>query len=210
MRSLRASFVATVLGLLMVPLVARGGTLNVSHLPNNGLTASGASIFMDLTDLTGSGLSVGSFTTYASSAAGATWTVDVYTRPGSYVGFDGSSAGWTLHTTVNATSNGTTTQAPLDLGSSPILVGPNATTAVYLVAVAGGLRYNGTNTLPPVTTWDNGELRMFSDVARSALFAGTRFPGRTFAGTITYAAIPEPASLGVLGAALVLALRRRR
>ena len=41
---------------------------------------------------------------------------------------------------------------------------------------------------------DNGELRMFSDVARSALFAGTRFQGRTFAGTINYSAIPEPAS----------------
>jgi hypothetical protein len=186
------------------------GTLNVSHLPNNGLTASGGGVFMDLTDLTGAGLNINGFTTYASSAAGSAWTVDVYTRPGSYVGLDGSSAGWTLHTTVNATSNGTTTLAPLNLGSAVIPVGANATTAVYLVAVAGGIRYNGTNTLPPITTWENTELRMFSDVVRSAPFAGTRFQGRTFAGTIDYTPIPEPASLGALAAGALLMLRRRK
>ena len=209
MRFGRARLLTSLCALLLVTSTAPGGTLNVSHLPNNGLTSSGASIFMDLTDLTGAGLNVTRFTTYASSLPGANWMVDVYTRPGSYVGFDGSSAGWTLHTTVNATSDGTTTQAPLDLGSAVIPVPANATTGVYLVAVAGGLRYNGTAGLPPITTWENAELRMFSNVARSAAFGGTRFLGRTFAGTIEYTPIPEPAGLGALAAGMILVLRRR-
>ena len=210
MRSSRAPLVASLCALLLVASAATANTLNVAHLPNNGLTASGGGVFMDLTDKTGAGLFATGFTTYASSAAGSTWTVDVYTRPGSYVGFDGSSAGWTLHTTVHSTSGGTTTLAPLDLGAADILVPANGTTGVYLVAVAGGIRYNGTNSAPPITTWENTELRMFSDVVRSALFAGTRFQGRTFAGTIEYQAIPEPASLGLLSAVTLLALRRRR
>lgn len=183
--------------------------LDVNHAPNNGLTAAGSGLFLDLTDKTGVGLFINSFQTYASSAAGSDWTVEVWTRPGGYQGFDGDPAGWSLHETVLATSNGTTILAPLNL-VNPLVVGSNDTLGVYLIAMAGGIRYTGTGANPPQTLWFNDDIEMFSDVARSAPWAGSRFSPRTFAGEIHYEPVPEPATMAVLGlGALAVAARRR-
>jgi hypothetical protein len=178
--------------------------------PNNG---SGG-IFMDLTPASQS-LSLLSFDTYFSSAAGTGVSVEVYTRPGSYVGFDASSSGWTLTQTVATTSAGSTTLANMAL-TTPILLAFGQTTAVYIHAITtgGGIRYTGTSTAAPQTTWSNADLTLFSDVSRTGAvaFAGTRFTPRCFAGNVNYAPVPEPATIAVVatGAAALLRRRRRR
>jgi hypothetical protein len=153
--------------------------------PNNG---SGG-IFLDLTAASAA-LQVNSFDTYFSSAAGSSVTVEVYTRPGSYVGFTTSNAGWTLHTTATGTSAGTTALGPLPL-NVPIQLPVGSTVGVYLHATTtgGGIRYTGTGTIPPQTTWSNADLTLFSDVSRTGAipFAGTQFTPRTFAGVVNYA-----------------------
>ncbi|MEX2217278.1 MAG: hypothetical protein WD749_00835 [Phycisphaerales bacterium] len=155
-------------------------------LSNNGT----GGVFLDLTPT--SPLHFNSFDTYWSGTS----TIEVYTRPGTYVGFDDSSAGWTLTQTVVATGAGTTTLAPVTL-TSPILLPSGATTGVYLQPVSGGgFRYSGP-TPAPQTTWSNADLTLFSDVARTGLvaFGGTRNTPRVFAGTIHYS-LADPLTPG--------------
>jgi hypothetical protein len=169
-------------GALLSPAAAQSIS---TAAPNNG---SGG-VFLDLTPAAAA-LQVDSFATYFSSAAGTPVQVEVWTRPGSYVGFSNSSAGWTLTQTVTGISSGTATlSAPVVL-TTPIVLPTGGPTGIYLHAITagGGIRYTGTGALPPQTTWSNADVTLFSDVARTGAvsFAGTAFNPRTFAGTINY------------------------
>ncbi len=151
---------------------------------NNG---SGG-VFMDFAPFTNL-LSITEFEVAFSGTAGTPVEVEVWVRPGSYSGFDASSAGWTLVETVQGVRQGTSTLSSLAL-NDPIEVEPGVTTAIYLHAVSsgGGIRYNGTNSNPPQTTWSNNDLELFSDRARTGnvAFGGSLFTPRTFAGVIHY------------------------
>src|SRR6202008_3204576 len=95
--------------------------------PNNGtggvflnLTPAGASLFFD------------SFEVPTAAALGAPIQVEVWTRPGSYVGFTTSNAGWTLAQTVSGTGAvNNTTPVPFTL-TPPITLLAGTTTGVYL------------------------------------------------------------------------------
>lgn len=196
-----------IIGMVLVPSMGFAGVLSTAA-PNNG---SGG-IFMNLTSA-GQALSVTSFDTYFSGSVGLGVSVQVWTRAGTYVGFDASNAGWTLSQTASATAAGTTTLAPLAL-SSAISIGAGQTVAVYLhsITTGGGIRYTGTSSAPPQTTWSNADLTLFSDVSRTGTvpFGGSRFSPRTFAGNVNYSVVPEPASMAALALGAGALLRRRR
>lgn len=192
---------------LTASAIAGGGFLETAP-SNNG---SGG-VFMDLTPL-GPSLRVTSFDVSYTGTSGTNVDVQVWTRPGSYVGFTGGSGGWTLTQTVVGTRGGTTVWTPLVL-TTPILLQAGETTAVYLhcVTAGGGIRYTGTTALPPQTTWENGDLRLFSDVARTGdiAFGGTLFTPRTFSGRVHYELVPAPGAIALLGVAGLVTRRRRR
>ena len=155
-------------------------------------------------------LDVVSFDVAYTGTAGTTVPVEVWTRPGSYVGFDADPTGWTLTQTVIGTRAGTTELSPLVL-DTPLRI--DGLTAVYIHATeSGGIRYNGTSSAPPQTSWSNSDIELFSDVARTGAtpFAGSAFSPRTFAGNVNYEVIPAPASLALLGLGGLAATRRRR
>ncbi|MET0556033.1 MAG: hypothetical protein ABW221_23540 [Vicinamibacteria bacterium] len=186
MRSLASLAVA--LMTLAVPLAAHAGGLSTAP-PNNG---SGG-VFLDLTP-SGAAVLFDSFETPTNAAPGAAIQVEVWTRPGSYVGFTTSNAGWTLTQTVSGTGGATTsTPVPFTLTPSITLLA-GTTTGVYLhgITAGGGLRYTGTGAAPPQTTWSTADLTLFSDVARTGAvaFAGTQFTPRTFSGNILYSTTP--------------------
>jgi hypothetical protein len=187
---------------------AMGGVV-ATAAPNNG---SGG-VFVDLT-AGPAALSVTSFATYITGTAGTARSIEVWTRPGSYVGNTGSNAGWTLSETVAATSAGTAVLSAHFALANPIAIGAGQTTAVYFHSITsgGGIRYNGTSAAPPVTTYTNGEITLFSDVARTGAvsFAGTANTPRTFSGEIAYDVVPAPASLALVGLGGLVAGRRRR
>jgi hypothetical protein len=179
---------AAALMTLAVPPAAQAGGLTTATA-NNG---SGG-IFLDLTPTTAS-LFFEAFHTPTEAAFGDPVQVQVWTRPGSYVGFTTSNAGWTLSQTVSGTGGATnTTPVPFTLSPHLTLLA-GTTTAVYLHSVTGssGIRYFGTTAAPPQTTWSNADLTLFSDVARTQTvpFAGVQFQPRTFAGTILYSTTP--------------------
>ncbi len=196
----------SLLALASCALAAQAGTLSTGTLPNNGLGEPGG-LFLDLTNLTASSLlTVTSFDTYATGSAGTPSSFDVYTRAGSYVGFDGSSAGWTLATTASGTSAGPTVLEALTLASG-LSVGAGQTLGVYLVSNSGGIAYNDSS----ATSFSNSDLGLFSDLVRTKPFGGASISPRTFAGNVNYTlsptAAPGPAAALAFGVGLV---RRRR
>jgi hypothetical protein len=174
-------------GTAEITIVGDGSPGSLETAPaNNG---SGG-VFMDLTPTTL--VHVTSFEAPFTGTAGSTVEVEVWTRPGSYVGFDGSADGWTLTQTVTVTRAGSTVNAPIEL-ETPIALEAGETTGVYLQATAsGGLRYTGTAGNPPQTTWSNDDITLFSDVARvsTVAFGGSRFEPRTFSGIVRYLTFP--------------------
>ncbi len=198
----------------VVCIALAASTVGFSQVLSGAATANNGTggIFMNLTP-TSQNLSVTSFDTFFGAAAGGAFQVQVWTRPGSYVGFEGSNAGWTLTQTINGTSVNTTTLASIVL-TNPIALTATQTTGVLLHGITTGnaLRYNGTGALPPTTTWFNSDLTMFSAHSRTGTvaFGGTLFTPRTFAGNVHYSAVPEPASMAVLGLGAVALIRRRR
>jgi hypothetical protein len=171
-----------------LPLAARAGGISTAP-PNNG---SGG-IFLDLTPASAA-LFFEVFETPTNAAAGVPIQVEVWTRPGSYVGFTTSNTGWTLAQTVSGTGGATTsTPVPFTL-TPPITLPAGSTTGIYLhgITTGGGIRYTGTGAIPPQTTWSNADITLFSDVARTGAlaFGGTQFTPRTFSGNIQYSTTP--------------------
>ena len=203
---------AALVALMAVVATAQAQSPLTTAAPNNG---SGG-VFMNLTDLTGAGqyLSINGFDLGGfTGTVGSAVDVEVWTRPGSYAGFTLDPTGWTLTQTIGTIRNGTTTPSPLPL-SMDIVVPYGGMTAVYLHAIGpgtGGIRYSGTSSAPPVTTWTNADMELFSDVAHTGLvpFGGSEFSPRTFSGSVHYAVIPAPASLALLGLAGLFGRRRR-
>jgi uncharacterized protein (TIGR03382 family) len=186
---------------------AMGQVLSTGTTSNNGT----GGIFLDLTP-TGPGLNLTAFSTQFANAAGGATNVEVWTRPGSYVGFTTSNVGWTLSQTVSGVSGGSALNSPDHVLTSPIALPAGQTTAVYLVGLTGSaIRYFGTGTTS-TSNYSNADLALFTNVSRtgSVAFGGTQFTPRAFVGTLTYEVIPAPASLALVGLGGLVAGRRRR
>ncbi|MBP9663592.1 MAG: choice-of-anchor J domain-containing protein, partial [Pyrinomonadaceae bacterium] len=171
--------------------VPGSGSLATSTVSNNGT----GGVFLQLTP-TSSALTVTSFDTQFGGAAGTPGNVEVWTRPGPYAGFTTSNVGWTLHETAAFTSAGTITNAPLVL-TTPLNV-PVGTTSIYLhsITTGNGIRYFGTGTTS-TTTYNNADVTMFTDIARTGAvaFGGSQFTPRAFSGNVNYTtggACPTP------------------
>jgi hypothetical protein len=155
----------------------------VTGLPNNGLSAAGSGIFLDLSPRGGVPLMVPRLDYVASAAAGTATTIEIWTYPGAYLPQYASSAGWTLHDTVNSISAGSSDLAPLLL-NNPLILPANQTTGVYLIAQAGGVRYTGATGAQPV--WEDANLTLYSEHARTLPWAGTINAPRVFSGVVYY------------------------
>jgi hypothetical protein len=178
-------------------MLAAGGMASAQSLTTNLSNNGSGGVFMDLTPIAAP-LEITSFETQFTGTVGTAVDVEVWVRPGSYVGFDASSAGWTLVDTVSTVRNGIAVNSMLTL-TQPIVLPEGATTAVYLqtITTGGGIRYYGTSTTNQ-SNYGNADLNVFSDVARvtTTAFAGTRNSPRAFSGTINY----QPGGPAVPGA----------
>jgi PEP-CTERM motif len=193
---------------LAMASAVQADTLSTGTNSNNG---SGG-IFMDLTSIGGNDLLIRSFDTQLTGTILGNY--QVWTRPGTYVGFTASSAGWTLSETITGTGGGTTVTVPLSALANPISVTNGSTVAVYLhgVTTGAGIRYFGTGTTS-ISNYNDANLALFTNISRTGTvaFAGSQFTPRAFVGNIHYdvLAVPEPSTLGFLALAGVIGLVRR-
>jgi hypothetical protein len=214
MRSTRV--LSTIAGIALLT----GSSIAQTILTNPGPANNGGSpnwaMFFDLTAV--NSVNVISLTTANTGGAGAAFNVEIFTRSGSGLGgpvgsgAGSSSAGWTSLGTVGATQGAVASGVSLPIDIPDIFVAAGTTVGVAMRFTVVGPRYFGTGT-PPLETYSDSNLSIVTGDARSAPFTttGSFFSSRAMVGSITYAPVPEPASMLALAAGMAaLVLRRRR
>jgi parallel beta-helix repeat protein len=107
-------------------------------------------------------------------------TIEVYYKPGTYVGFESTPGAWTFLGTADVVAQDSDNPTPVPIGGLTIPAGQ--TYGIYVTTLSGIILYtNGDN------TYDDGNLRFQSGCGIGYPFGGTASP-RTWNGRIYYTA----------------------
>lgn len=180
---------------------------------NNGLSGAGSGVYFDLTDLTGIGVTIEGFETSVFAAEGTTVNLDIWARSDSYVGNEGSNAGWVnlggASGVVTAGTYGTFGNL-VSFDIADYFLGASETNG-FAFFTDFGIAYTGTGASPPTTTFSDGSLQLFGDAAATSSFSGVSFSPRTFSGSVFYsAAVPEPGSAAIILVGIAGLIARRK
>jgi hypothetical protein len=160
--------------------------------PNNNGGSPLWAMFFDLIAGPG-GVTITGMTTASQATAGATFSIEFFTRSGSALGGPvgsgpGSSpAGWTSLGTVPVTQGPTASGVSLLFSTPVISINPGDTTGVAMLFNTSGPRYtNGVS--PPYGIYADSNLTLVTGDARSAPFTtgGSFFSPRELTGEIHY------------------------
>jgi PEP-CTERM motif len=137
-----------------------------------------------------------------------TYTIEVYEKAGTWVGFNNTPGAWTLVESVaNVTSAGVDNPTHIDV--SGLTLDANATTGLYLTGTEAGtsiFAYTNGTAVGNVAA-SNSDLSILEGAGVSYAF-DTTFTPRIWNGTIYYtaASVPEPSTLILAGIAGLLGL----
>ena len=135
--------------------------------------------------------------------------IEVYGRTGSWVGFEGSSVGWTLLSqTPSVTGNGAGLSTTVNIND--IVLPALSTYALYITTTTGLLNYTNGTSVGNVFA-QNADLQILEGAGTVYAFSSS-FTPRVWNGSITYnTVIPEPTSALLLSlSAIGIVARRRR
>jgi hypothetical protein len=151
-----------------------------NYAQNNGLTG----IMFDIDAI--SNIQILSFDINLGSTAGTMVAMEIHYRPGTHVGFDNSSAGWTLVGSGTAVSAGTGSPTPIPIPVN-VQIPAGQTYAFYVTAVSGSIKYQGTGSTPSVGSVYMQDTHMTLKVGtgKSYPFTGG-FAHRAYSGEVYY------------------------
>ena len=206
----KAIFVAS---LMLAGLSAQGATITTLFAGGNGQDGS----MFNIQNISSDNITLlGTFRVNSEVSAGNSADFEIWTRTGTYAGFELSSTGWTqLGTTQTVTSAGTNNPTSLNVGATLVLA-PGQTIGFY-VYTPQGLNYTDTGTNGALGTYSDGVLRLDLGVGvGNGRFSGSTFTPRTANISIDYTQggspeVPEPSTaLLMLGGVGMAAWLRRR
>ncbi len=154
-----------------------------------GATTQGGNMF-DLEPI--NNLTINSFD--INMPTGATQTIEVYFKTGTWVGSATTPGDWTLVATTSATSSGAGTPTPLNLDLG-IEVAAGNRVAFYVTSATGSLIYSGGTTVGNLYASDTN-LKVYEGAAKSYPF-GTTFQPRNFNGKIVYSTVESAPFSGI-------------
>ncbi len=140
------------------------------------------------------------------------FTMSVYRRFGSYVGFENTTSGWQLVATGVGNGLGLNQASPVTL-NQPFILGQTVDWGLALVmGPEASHAYSGTGSSPaPGTTqYQDDRLRLTLGAAQALPFTSVTETPRIWNGTIHHWPVPEPASMIALGIGALALVRRKR
>ncbi|MGH8041898.1 MAG: hypothetical protein ACREPN_07640 [Rudaea sp.] len=199
-------------------VVAASGSLTTLFASDNSGAPTGG-IYFDVQDVAPNPVTITSWDTNLD--ASFTGDVSVWYRPGTYSGFEDSSAGWILvGTATGIVSAGTDVPTPLNVGQLVIPAGTTYGIAISLAPTAGSTGHTYTNGTGSNQVYNDGVLQISTGSANNVAFNAPLFTPRVWNGTINYDvgnAVAAPAVNGVglallslLLAGIAFVLLRRR
>lgn len=142
------------------------------------------------------------------------FSFQVWTRTGTNVGFENTAVGWTQVATGNGTGAGSNNPSAITLSNSFTLLAGTTTGVALVMGPEAGHDYSGTGTSPSPgqLTYSNADLTLNLGAASNIPFSGTPFRPRIWNGSLYYTvnAIPEPATMTLVGLGALALIRRRR
>ena len=162
----------------------------------------------------------GRFDLNLAGTGGTTNSYQVYVKNGALVGTEMSPAPWTLLGEATTTINAAGTYTTIDVGSTyDVSAGSTIGLAFFLSSADNGAGYVGYRS--GANSYSDANATITTGLAKGYrggyspnidnLFAIDTFTPRTWSGRVEYQAVPEPATLALLGLGLAgVASRRRR
>jgi|GEM_PF-3286093 len=134
---------------------------------------------------------------------GSTSTVELWYRPGTSVGYESSSSGWTLIGTYSGVAAGFGVGTFIDISGNGVTFSGGSSYGFFVNLTSygvGGSRLNYTNGNP--TTYSNADLSLLTNCGKATGgFTGSTFADRMWNGTIYYHVLPSVKTLTTLFAA---------
>ncbi|MEZ4446374.1 MAG: hypothetical protein R3B72_45265 [Polyangiaceae bacterium] len=118
------------------------------------------------------------------SVATSATTIEIYYRPGTHVGFETSSTGWTLAGTAAVTGAGLNQPTPVPVSLS-IQIPSGQTYGFYVTATTSVMDYTDGTTLGALLV-ENADLQILQGTGKSYPFGSSTFSPRNFNGTVHY------------------------
>ncbi len=175
------------------PIPSVAGSIGTLFGSDNGLSGPGAGMFFEIENV---GTDPVTILSWDINTADAT-SVDVYTRSGTYVGFQETMTGWTLLGTDNSVvAQGVDQPTPVAVGG--ITINPGATMGIAMISDGSWEYTNGTG--PANQLFNDGilELRLGTSGTAPLAAGGSIFDPRVWNGVVHYdvsAALAPPTAV---------------